>query len=171
MATIDVRIGDITTVRVDAIVNAANERLQAGGGVCGAIFHAAGEDQLQEACDAIGGCATGDAVATDAFALRERGILRIIHAVGPRWDGDEDRCDHLLASAYRRALEIADEEGLTSIALPALSTGIFGFPSDRAARIATRTVRAYDGPMRTIVLIAFDAATATLLERALADAP
>jgi O-acetyl-ADP-ribose deacetylase (regulator of RNase III) len=128
--------GDITTLEVDAIVNAANERLAPGGGVCGAIHRAAGPE-LARACAAIGHCATGDAVVTPGFGLRARWV---VHAVGPVWHGGGVGEDALLASAYRRALERAAEVGATSVAFPAISTGIYGFPADRAAAVAVRAV-------------------------------
>ncbi len=128
--------GDITALEVDAIVNAANERLAPGGGVCGAIHRAAGPE-LARACAAIGHCATGDAVVTPGFELRARWV---IHAVGPIWQGGGVGEDALLASAYRRALERAAEVGAASVAFPAISTGIYGFPADRAASVAVRAV-------------------------------
>ena len=115
-------MGDITTMQVDAIVNAANERLQRGGGVCGAIFRAAGP-RLDEACDAIGRCQTGDAVATPGFDLPARWI---IHAVGPVWKGGRSGEAEQLASCYRRVIEVADEVDARSVAIPAISTGIYG---------------------------------------------
>ena len=169
MTTIEVVTADITTLPVDAIVNAANEHLQAGGGVCGAIFAAAGVDELQRACDAIGGCAVGHAVATPSFALAERGISTVIHAVGPRWNGNESECDALLASAYRESVSVADELAVRTLAFPAISTGIFGFPADRAAAIATRTLHGLDTSLDRIVLVAFDAASAQVLSSALDD--
>jgi O-acetyl-ADP-ribose deacetylase len=129
--------GDITTLDVDAIVNAANEHLQLGGGVAGAIRQKGGPS-IQEECDRIGGTPVGTAVMTGSGNLKAR---QVIHAVGPRWgEGDEDK---KLASAVRAALALADRRGMRSIALPALSTGIFGFPLERAARILLTEVYRY----------------------------
>ncbi|WP_334143437.1 O-acetyl-ADP-ribose deacetylase [Rhabdothermincola sp.] len=156
---------DITTLRVDAIVNAANEGLRRGGGVCGAIFAAAGPG-LEAACGAIGRCATGDAVATDGFALPARWI---IHTVGPVWRGGGHGEAGLLASCYRRSLEVADELGARSVAFPAISTGIFGYPPEEAARIAVDSVRATPTEVEQVLLVAFDAETATRYERLLSS--
>jgi O-acetyl-ADP-ribose deacetylase len=134
---IEIIDGDITTLDVDAIVNAANEALAPGGGVCGAIHRKAGPD-LAEACAKLGGCATGEAKITPGFGLPAG---HVIHAVGPVWGGGERGEGRLLANCYRNSLHLAAEHGLTSIAFPAISTGIFGFPPDRAALIALRTVR------------------------------
>jgi len=129
--------GDITTLSVDAIVNAANTMLAPGGGVCGAIHHAAGPE-LAAACAKLGGCDTGEAKITSGFRLPAR---YVIHTVGPVWGGGQSNEDLLLASCYRNSLALAAEHRLHSIAFPAISTGIFGFPPDRAASIAVRTVR------------------------------
>jgi O-acetyl-ADP-ribose deacetylase len=134
---IEIVEGDITTLDVDAIVNAANNMLAPGGGVCGAIHRAAGP-ALDEACAKLGGCDTGEAKVTPGFRLPAR---YVIHTVGPVWGGGESDEDRLLAACYRNSLALAAEHGLTSIAFPAISTGIFGFPPDRAALIAVRTVR------------------------------
>lgn len=147
---------DITTLEIDAVVNAANEALAAGGGVCGAIFDAAGPG-LAAACAACAPCPTGEAVATDAFGLPARWI---IHAVGPRWHGGGEGEAELLASAYRRSLAVAEELGATGIAFPAVSTGIFGFPPDPAADIAVQAVREHRSTsVRTVMLVAFDQPT------------
>jgi O-acetyl-ADP-ribose deacetylase (regulator of RNase III) len=129
--------GDITRLEVDAIVNAANTSLLGGGGVDGAIHRAAGPE-LVEACRKLHGCKMGDAKATPGFRLPARWVF---HAVGPVWNGGGHGEDEKLASCYRRCLELAREHNVKSIAFPAISTGIYGFPSDRAAKIAIQTVR------------------------------
>ncbi len=159
---IEVVRGDITTQEVDAIVNAANSSLLGGGGVDGAIHRAAGPELLA-GCRLLGGCATGDARATPGFRLPARWV---IHAVGPRWFGGGRAEPEALASCYRRSLEIADELGARSIAFPALSTGIYGFPSQRAAQIAAATIQATSTRVELVRLVAFDDETARLLEEA-----
>jgi O-acetyl-ADP-ribose deacetylase len=134
-----VQVADITQLEVDAIVNAANERLLPGGGVCGAIHRAAGPE-LAAACARVGSCATGDAVLTPGFQLKARFV---IHAVGPVWQGGAAREEVLLRRCYVRALTLAAQAGATSIAFPAISTGIFGFPQEPAARIAISSVGGY----------------------------
>jgi O-acetyl-ADP-ribose deacetylase (regulator of RNase III) len=133
---IEIVEGDITALDVDAIVNAANKMLAPGGGVCGAIHRAAGP-RLAEACAELGGCETGEAKITPGFRLPAR---YVIHTVGPVWEGGESGEDRLLEACYRNSLALAAEHGLVSIAFPAISTGIFGFPPERAARIAVATV-------------------------------
>ncbi len=128
--------GDITTLAVDAIVNAANERLTPGGGVSGAIHRAAGPELARE-CRKIGHCATGDAVITGGYRLPAR---HVIHTVGPVWHGGGQGEAELLASCYRRSLAVAQENALATIAFPAISTGIFGYPPDEAAEVAVRAV-------------------------------
>jgi O-acetyl-ADP-ribose deacetylase len=149
--------GDITTLEVDAVVNAANNALVRGGGVCGAIFCAAGPG-LDDACAAVGWCDTGDAVVTDGFALPARWI---VHTVGPVWAGGDGGEADLLASCYRRAVAVADELGARSIAFPAISTGIYGYPPADAAEVAVAVLRAT--PTTSVdeaVLVAFDDETA-----------
>jgi O-acetyl-ADP-ribose deacetylase len=155
-------LGDITTQDVDAIVNAANSALAGGGGVDGAIHRAAGDADLHAACRELGGCNTGDAKATPGFGLRAKWI---IHAVGPVWHGGSHREDELLASAYRRSLEVADELGAGSVAFPAISTGVYAFPKDRAAKIAVDTLRQANTNVEEVRLVAFDRATLDLYER------
>jgi O-acetyl-ADP-ribose deacetylase len=147
--------GDLTVETVDAIVNAANSRLARGGGVCGAIFAAAGP-ALDAACAELGGCAPGDAVITPGFRLAARWI---VHTVGPVWHGGRSGEAELLAACYRRSIEVAVSVGARSIAFPAISTGIFGYPSDAAARIAVDTVRGFGDSLDRIRLVAFDRET------------
>ncbi|HCX66482.1 macro domain-containing protein [Parvibaculum sp.] len=161
-----IEIGDITRLKVTAIVNAANERLAPGGGVCGAIFRAAGAGLAAE-CQALGGCPTGEARITGGYNLPAKWI---VHAVGPVWHGGGEGEPELLANCYRNALKIASDYGMDSIAFPAISTGIFGYPPDKAARIAVAACRehmkAHEFPRR-IVLVAFDEKQAEPLKAAL----
>lgn len=133
MNSITIQKTGITRVDVDAVVNAANEALMAGGGVCGVIFNAAGHDKLQKACAAIGHCDTGSAVITPGFDLKSK---YIIHAVGPVWRGGNNNEPQQLYGAYRRSLELAVENGCHSIGFPLISAGIFGYPKDKAWRKA-----------------------------------
>ena len=164
---IEVLVGDITRVEVDAIVNAANERLRGGGGVDGAIHRAAGPELL-EACKQYPSCPTGEVRVTAAFKLPAR---YVIHAVGPVWNGGTAGEDDLLASAYRNALIAAEELAAGSIAFPAISTGVYGFPRERAARIALAEINDWLGAGRKperIVLVSFDEAGAAIYRNLLA---
>lgn len=166
-ARLSVVEGDITAVAVDAIVNAANESLQGGGGVDGAIHRAAGPELLAE-CRGLGGCPTGEARITAGYRLPAR---HVIHTVGPVWRGGGSGDDHLLASCYRNSLALARAHGVKSIAFPAISTGVYRFPLGRAARIAVRTVReetAGDSTIETVIFACFGAAAAAAYEAALA---
>ncbi|HEX6548733.1 MAG TPA: O-acetyl-ADP-ribose deacetylase [Candidatus Dormibacteraeota bacterium] len=156
--------GDITRERVDAIVNAANVHLAGGGGVDGAIHRAAGAAELHEACRKLGGCPTGDAKTTPGFNLAARWI---IHAVGPQYRDGRHGEPEQLASAYRRSLEVADELGAHSVAFPAISTGIYGYPREEAARIAVETIRATSTQVELVRLVAFDDETLQLYEQEL----
>ena len=160
-------VGDITTEQVDAIVNAANSHLLRGSGVCGAIFAAAGPE-LDRACAELGGCDTGNAKLTPGFDLPARFV---VHAVGPIWHGGNRGEADLLASCYRRSVEVAVGAGARSIAFPAISTGVYGYPKREAAEIAVRTLRACSeelgDALDVIRLVAFDAETLALYEELL----
>ena len=152
---IEVLEADVTTLALDAIVNAANSSLLGGGGVDGAIHRAAGPELLHE-CRALGGCEAGDAKATAGHRLPARWV---IHTVGPVWRGGTAGEPALLASCYRRCLEVADDLGARSVAFPAISTGIYGYPPEEAARIAVETVRSTPTQVELVRLVAFDEAT------------
>ena len=152
---IDVVLGDIVTLEVDAIVNAANGRLLGGGGVDGAIHRAAGPELMAE-CRLLGGCDVGDAKATGGHRLAARWV---IHTVGPVWRGGDDGEAELLASCYRRSLEVAEHIGARSVAFPAISTGVYGYPVHEAARVAVDALRRTDADVDRVVLVAFDPQT------------
>ena len=159
--------GDITTLPVDAIVNAANSSLLGGGGVDGAIHRAAGPELLA-ACEKLNGCATGDAKATPGFRLPAKWVF---HAVGPVWHGGDRGEDHLLARCYSRCLELASEHKAASVAFPAISTGVYHFPSERAAEIAIRTVKQHadKSGVSTVQFVCFNSATLNIYLRLLAS--
>ena len=156
-------VGDLTTQDVDAIVNAANEALAPGGGVCGAIRRAGG-DEIFEECARLGGCATGDAKATGAGRLPAH---YVVHAVGPVWSGGGAGEKELLASAYRRSLEVAEELGVRTIAFPALSTGIYGYPAELAAPVAVDAVRELEDRFDEIRFVFLDEGLRQVFEDAL----
>ena len=170
--TIEILQGDITRVRADALVTAANSGLRGGGGVDGAIHRTAGPGLL-DACRAIGGCPTGSAVATPAFNLEHNGVSTVIHAVGPVWHGGSQGEPGLLESAYQKSLLAAEEQGCASIAFPSISTGVYGFPTGRAAPIALSTCRKHlEGQatqVQKIIFALFDDQTFGTFKKALEE--
>ena len=170
--TIELLQGDITKVRADALVTAANSGLRGGGGVDGAIHRAAGPGLL-EACRAVGGCPTGSAVATPAFNLEQNGVSTVIHAVGPVWHGGSQGEPGLLESAYHQSLLAAEEQGCASIAFPSISTGVYGFPTGRATPIALSTCRKHlegqAAQVEKIIFALFDDQTFGVFHKALEE--
>ena len=166
---IEIVRGDITSQAVDAIVNAANSRLLGGGGVDGAIHRAAGPELL-EACRQLGGCPTGEARLTRGYSLPAR---YVIHTVGPIWNGGGGGEPEQLASCYRNSFKIVEEEKLRSIAFPAIATGVYGYPMDRAAKVAVAAAKSYfggGGRLERIVFVCFDKTNHEAYRGAIADA-
>jgi O-acetyl-ADP-ribose deacetylase len=166
---LSVHVGDITALDADIIVNAANEHLRPGGGVCGAIHRAAGPE-LAAACRQIGHCPTGSAVITPGFGLKAR---HVIHAVGPVWQGGGAGEAELLASCYRRSLELVAGIGAVGVAFPAISTGVFGYPASEAANVAVAAVRGFlsSNPWpKDVIFCCFDERSANYCRAALGRA-
>jgi O-acetyl-ADP-ribose deacetylase (regulator of RNase III) len=166
---ISIIAGDITQQRVEAIVNAANTTLLGGGGVDGAIHRAAGPELLAE-CRALGGCATGQAKITRGYRLPAKWV---IHTVGPVWHGGNHGEDELLASCYRSCFALVEQHGIKTVAFPAISAGAYGFPMDRAARIAVRETKSFlerNRPVEKVILVCFGAGALEVHEAALREA-
>jgi len=154
---------DITTLKVDAIVNAANETLLGGGGVDGAIHRAAGPELLAQ-CRTLGGCPTGEARITSGFRLPAKWV---IHTVGPVWHGGKHNEPTLLANCYRNSLKLALKHGVKTIAFPGISTGVYGYPKDEAAKIAVMVMREYENKFDEIIACCFSAGDKVLYEKLL----
>lgn len=158
--------GDISAEHVDAIINAANESLLGGGGVDGAIHRAAGSDLLEE-CRSLGGCAAGEAKLTDGYRLP---ASYVIHTVGPRWRGGSNGEPETLTACYENVLALAERAGLKSLAFPAISTGVFGYPLEAATAIAVRTVRAHQSAHLSLIrFVCFDEDTLSIYQALLAS--